>query len=644
VSWLLDFGRRFAEGGGRANDDMLGRRIALGDGLVATVHRADAEPAQKLTGKFPPVAKDAARVDHDEVLPIECFAPGTWAGLTWKVEDLDEMCRNFTALAQYVKPPVKLGHDDKQLLAQTDGQPALGWVKGLRRVGEKLIAEVAGIPNALRQILKQGAYRRVSAEIYPEVEGTSFAKNLPITVRGKALAALAFLGADVPEVKTLDDLQRFLAAERGRPLTLTESACPEGAVACVRPFNASADCDCGLVAFKGKQGNIDGLAQHIVDKYGGEHPFSECMAAEELKNYDAETREQICGRVKALAKTKASERSTLVALSEQAKRLRIEVEAALGKSNGAGTLSDRPVTFGGFDLTIAALVSSKAHTAMDACEAVLEREGWNRDDTTLRAKALATAIAEAAAKGVDIDPGEQDRQRIVYQYARSEMPKGVSPTGQVGSARANTQLGEALERIALREHLDLDVPADVGKATTILCSERPDLVRQHYAPPSPHVLEFGEARWQAMEELATRESRDITRKHDRAVVFAVLMKESPHWEPEVSTAESFNLCLRAIARRDRLDVEGKPADRREACLRVFKERPDLCGRAYGDQEARRKRLSEPAADTTSFDTLVLAAARKRGITRPGPTATRAQVEQWRQMIEFVAASMKGEES
>lgn len=152
-----------------------------------------------------------------DLIPVEIFATGHWGGLDWTEADLDQMVANYARLQDAIKPPVKLGHDDKQILAQTDGQPALGWVAGLRRMGSKLIADIADMPTFLREALRKGAYRRVSSEIYPAFEATTAEKNLHSGVIGNVLSAVAVLGADAPEVKTLQDLPRVLAtAQHGQ--------------------------------------------------------------------------------------------------------------------------------------------------------------------------------------------------------------------------------------------------------------------------------------------------------------------------------------------------------------------------------------------------------------------------------------------
>lgn len=176
-------------------------------------------------------AIQAAKHAHAE-MDVEVFATGHWGGMPWTEHDLDQMVANFGKLSNAIKPPVKLGHDDTQILGgQIDGQPALGWIGGLKRTGSKLIATITGIPAVLKDIIDRGAYRRVSAEIYPTFEETNAEKNLKTGVTGRVLSSVAFLGADIPEVKTLEDLGKLLAKESaGKSILLRSDPATAGAV------------------------------------------------------------------------------------------------------------------------------------------------------------------------------------------------------------------------------------------------------------------------------------------------------------------------------------------------------------------------------------------------------------------------------
>jgi len=136
---------------------------------------------------------------------VEAFAAGTWNGDKYTVEDLQAMVANFQALGETVKPPVKLGHNEKQLKdIMQDGQPALGWVKSLRCVKDKLIATLTQVPDLVYQAIRSGRYKRVSSEIYWNYKQGG-------KVFDKVFAGLALLGADIPAVSTLADLEAYLS-------------------------------------------------------------------------------------------------------------------------------------------------------------------------------------------------------------------------------------------------------------------------------------------------------------------------------------------------------------------------------------------------------------------------------------------------
>ncbi len=148
---------------------------------------------------------------------LEVFAAGTWTSAegrttTFTEQDLDEMVDSFHALQQtnIVKPHLKLGHQDSQKwFGQKTGIPALGWVERLWRNGQKLMADVGNVPEALLELIKQKRYHNVSIEILPkgkiEHDGKKF---------GYILSAVALLGTEMPAVKDLAGLASALFSEQ----------------------------------------------------------------------------------------------------------------------------------------------------------------------------------------------------------------------------------------------------------------------------------------------------------------------------------------------------------------------------------------------------------------------------------------------
>lgn len=143
---------------------------------------------------------------------LEIFGAGTHSASTGRItvteHDLDEIVAAFDALqgTSIVKPHLKLGHTDSQKwFGQDKGAPALGWITKVWREGRKLLATVADVPEAMLDLIRQGRYHNVSAEIFFDA---------PIEVNGRkwsrVLSAVALLGVEMPAVKDLAGLAAAL--------------------------------------------------------------------------------------------------------------------------------------------------------------------------------------------------------------------------------------------------------------------------------------------------------------------------------------------------------------------------------------------------------------------------------------------------
>lgn len=86
-------------------------------------------------------------------------------------------------------------HEAPVTTDHTQTGPAQGWVQGLRRVGDRLVAILGRLSPALRELLAHGAYKKRSVELYREFRETG----------RPYLKAVSFLGAAAPEVKGLAD-------------------------------------------------------------------------------------------------------------------------------------------------------------------------------------------------------------------------------------------------------------------------------------------------------------------------------------------------------------------------------------------------------------------------------------------------------
>ena len=128
---------------------------------------------------------------------VEIFSTGIWNGDRYSEKDLDAMIKNFDDVG--FEPPVKLGHNEEQSELQ-DGQPALGYISKIYKVGSKLVADFKELPKKVFDAIKRGNYKRVSSEIYWNYKANGSTFN-------RVLKAVALLGADIPAVTNLESIE-----------------------------------------------------------------------------------------------------------------------------------------------------------------------------------------------------------------------------------------------------------------------------------------------------------------------------------------------------------------------------------------------------------------------------------------------------
>jgi transcriptional regulator with XRE-family HTH domain len=133
--------------------------------------------------------------DFTELTNVEIFATGLHNGKLFTKADLDQIVANQEKYGDELKPPLVLGHDEKQPILQNSGLPAGGWLSHVQRQGEKLFADFGEVARLLAEAVKLGRYKRISVELYDDYKG-----------QGLALRRIGILGADVPAVKNLKDV------------------------------------------------------------------------------------------------------------------------------------------------------------------------------------------------------------------------------------------------------------------------------------------------------------------------------------------------------------------------------------------------------------------------------------------------------
>ncbi len=150
---------------------------------------------------------------NDEAAPggMECvrgcevFAAGTHRDKAYTPADLHDMADNFnryqTGPRALLRVPAVLGHEeaDEQKFLKRSDLPAAAWGAKARVRGDKLLLDFDEVPPQVAALLRAKRYRKVSAEVYDEPP-----QGVP--GRGKMLRRVAFLGGDIPEIKTLADI------------------------------------------------------------------------------------------------------------------------------------------------------------------------------------------------------------------------------------------------------------------------------------------------------------------------------------------------------------------------------------------------------------------------------------------------------
>lgn len=137
---------------------------------------------------------------------VELFKTGRWNDVkTFVRDDLEAMADSFAALRLGGRVPLKFGHNEDQPI--TDGQPALGWVDRVYVEGDVLKGDFTDLPRSVYDAIKAGRYKFVSVELLRDVAAGD--REYPWV-----LSAVALLGADIPAVAGLRDLQALTHSRR----------------------------------------------------------------------------------------------------------------------------------------------------------------------------------------------------------------------------------------------------------------------------------------------------------------------------------------------------------------------------------------------------------------------------------------------
>ena len=205
----------------------------------------EGEPEEELLARAETVARQNGE-QNDKQFALqtvdidgkEIFAVGTWNGDTYTLADLDALVDAYERTKGEYVPFLKLGHDDSQALAKKSGLaigelPMLGVIENMRRHGDKLIADFKNVPAKLAELIKAGAYRPVSAEIWTDIKMRAGKFRL-------MLKAVGILGADAPAVSGLNSLDDLIALYSAGPEHAAARAYKTDAEVWIYDFGTSA--------------------------------------------------------------------------------------------------------------------------------------------------------------------------------------------------------------------------------------------------------------------------------------------------------------------------------------------------------------------------------------------------------------------
>ena len=128
---------------------------------------------------------------------LEIFATGRHNGDVYSEGDLDDMVNAFGE----VFCTRREGRASKRSGEFPRGRccfrrACTGYVSRIWRKGQKLLADISGIPARFADLISAGSYKRVSSEIYWNYETQD-------AIYPRVLKAIAFLGADIPALTSL---------------------------------------------------------------------------------------------------------------------------------------------------------------------------------------------------------------------------------------------------------------------------------------------------------------------------------------------------------------------------------------------------------------------------------------------------------
>lgn len=132
---------------------------------------------------------------------VEVFRPGKWNGKYFGPEVVDQLIEAYEANKEELKVPVRVGSHDGIA-------PAGGWVTGLRKQGERLMAELSDVPKVVGEAINRRLFKQVSIGTWRNHKDTQ-GRTWP-----RVMDHIAILGGRLPAVRGLEDLPALFDESR----------------------------------------------------------------------------------------------------------------------------------------------------------------------------------------------------------------------------------------------------------------------------------------------------------------------------------------------------------------------------------------------------------------------------------------------
>src|SRR5574344_3091406 len=117
---------------------------------------------------------------------FEVFKAGNYPQGKFTKAEVEELAKNYDP--SFCEAPITLDHEQSG--------PAYGWVDNLKSENGILKASFKDLSEDLKEFVGQGKYKKISIEIYRELEG-----------KKPYLKAVSFLGASIPQVKGMQAVE-----------------------------------------------------------------------------------------------------------------------------------------------------------------------------------------------------------------------------------------------------------------------------------------------------------------------------------------------------------------------------------------------------------------------------------------------------